>query len=218
MELSNAQHEAFAQHIVAGLSKTEAAKQAGYKPSAANNMGSRLAKYPTVAMRITELRDFHGKRALTAAGIRNPQSRVSALEDRWERMRRVISERAADPEMQDVPGGKTGLLCMTFKQLGSGLTATVVREYKVDTALLYELREHEQQAAEELGQWTTRKETYSQSVSTNTQILKAAELKSVIDGHMKSLPAAERQKLLTDSGIIDLEPEPESTSTVTGSE
>src|ERR1700722_5951345 len=116
MELSNTQHESFAQYVVAGMSLTEAAKRAGYKHSAANNMGSRLNKDPRIQMRITELRDFHTQHALTAAGIRNPQSRVSSLEDRWLKMRQVITERSEDPEMQSIPGGRTGLMVMTFKQ------------------------------------------------------------------------------------------------------
>jgi hypothetical protein len=32
------------------------------------------------------------------------------LQNRWDRMRRVIDERAASPAFADVPGGTTGLL------------------------------------------------------------------------------------------------------------
>lgn len=145
-------------------------------------------------MRITELRDFHSRNALASAGIRNPQSRVTALEDRWHRMRQVITERSQDPEMQSVPGGSTGLVVMTFKQLGSGKDASVVREYRVDTALLAEIRAHEQQAAEELGQWTTRKETMNQSVSLS--ISDPCALNDAIKLQLSNLPSAERSALL----------------------
>jgi hypothetical protein len=80
-------------------------------------------------------------------------ARVKALEDRWHALQRVIAERAAAPEMQGVPGGTTGHLCRTVKGIGSGETFRVVEEFEVDTGLLKELREHEKQAAIELGQW-----------------------------------------------------------------
>src|ERR1035437_1429390 len=57
------------------------------------------------------------------------------------------------PDFADVPGGTTGLLCKDYK---GKVADTVV--YKVDTGLLAELRGHERQAAEELGQWKTRVE------------------------------------------------------------
>jgi ParB-like chromosome segregation protein Spo0J len=89
-------------------------------------------------------------------GLADLYRRVEALNDRWRAMLRVIDERAADPTMADVPGGTTGLLVRTTKALGSGKSARVIHEYAVDTALLRELREHEKQAAQELGQWTTK--------------------------------------------------------------
>lgn len=75
--------------------------------------------------------------------------RVAALQDRWRRMQRVIEERAADPGMADVPGGRTGLIVRRGRR---------VEEYAVDEGLLRELREHERQAAQELGQWLERAE------------------------------------------------------------
>jgi hypothetical protein len=41
-------------------------------------------------------------------------------------------------------------------QLGSAEYPNVVEEYEVDTGLLKELREHEKQAAQELGQWSDK--------------------------------------------------------------
>jgi hypothetical protein len=77
-------------------------------------------------------------------------------------MHQVIAERAADPEMQAVPGGKTGLLVRSTKGLGSGDNFTTVEEYEVDTALLKELREHELQAASE---FATNKEAVPSMVN-----------------------------------------------------
>ena len=82
-------------------------------------------------------------------GSRN--ARVQALQDRWDRMRLVITERGNSEEFASVPGGTTGLLCKTY--VGKEADQPV---YKVDTGTLAELRAHERQAAEELGQWKIR--------------------------------------------------------------
>ena len=78
--------------------------------------------------------------------VRN--ARIQALQWRWEKMRQVIEERGASEEYASVPGGSTGLLTKDYK--GKQADTPV---YKVDTALLSELRAHERQAAEELNQW-----------------------------------------------------------------
>jgi len=57
-----------------------------------------------------------------------------------------------------VPGYETGLLTRTLKQLGSGAAVRIVEEFAVDTGLLAELRQMEQQAAKEVGQWVDRGE------------------------------------------------------------
>lgn len=96
--------------------------------------------------------------AIVARGIADKQNRVDALNDRWERMKQVIAERAESREYADAAGGETGLLVKTYKQVGSGENAQLVEEYAVDTGLLREMREHEKQAAQELGQWTEKQE------------------------------------------------------------
>jgi phage terminase small subunit len=195
MELSNPQYEDFAQFIVAGENMTQAAILAGYKASAASNIGSRLAKLPQVRGRIAELKELHSKKALTAAGIRNPQARISALEDIWTRMRQVITERAEDPEMQSVPGGKTGVLVMTYKTVGAGPSAQIKKEYAFDRALVQELRDHSRQAAEELGQWTTRKEIHSESVTL--------DIGEVLKQSLATLTPSERARLLEDPNYAE---------------
>jgi hypothetical protein len=79
-------------------------------------------------------------------------NRLRALNDRWKRMQRVIDERGASPEMQSVAGGTTGLLVKTIKCVGSGDDSQLIDQFEVDTGLLKEIREHEKQAAMELGQ------------------------------------------------------------------
>jgi hypothetical protein len=64
--------------------------------------------------------------------------------------------------MKGVPGGTTGLLVRTYKTLGSGESQRVVEEFTVDVALLKELREHEKQAAQELGHWIAKSDVTTQ--------------------------------------------------------
>ena len=49
-------------------------------------------------------------------------------------------------------GMATGIVARQYKMLGSGKSAAVVEEYKVDTAFLAEWRANDHQVAEELGQ------------------------------------------------------------------
>jgi hypothetical protein len=88
-------------------------------------------------------------------GLVELSNRVDALNARWVRLHRVIDARAKDKTLT-APGADTGLLTRTQKQIGSGDSAVIVEEYQVDTGLLKELREHEKQAAQELGQWSDK--------------------------------------------------------------
>jgi hypothetical protein len=94
--------------------------------------------------------------------------RVEALQARWDAMRRIIADRAADPVMASIPGGRTGLIVVREAEtvmedaVVNGVAVKVARvvptQVAVDTGLLKELREHEKQAAQELGQWSDRHE------------------------------------------------------------
>jgi hypothetical protein len=116
-----------------------------------------LAKWkrqPAFAELVTEIAaklaaEIRGK------GLVELSNRVDALNARWARLHRVIDARAKDKTMT-APGADTGLLTRTQKLIGSGPRARVVDEYAVDGVLLKELREHEKQAAQELGQWSKK--------------------------------------------------------------
>ena len=60
-----------------------------------------------------------GERSLRFAVARRHR-RVQAMNDRWRKMKQVLRERAAAPEMSNVPGGKTGLLVRKVKSIGGG--------------------------------------------------------------------------------------------------
>ena len=86
-------------------------------------------------------------------GIAVKSNRIAQANDRWRRMHQVIEERATDPINESVAGGTTGLLAHTMKGVGSGIAAQVIDEWEVDTGLLSEIRNHEEQVSKELGQW-----------------------------------------------------------------
>ncbi|MGD9827121.1 MAG: hypothetical protein AB7E70_20215 [Hyphomicrobiaceae bacterium] len=98
------------------------------------------------------------EKATLEHGIANKAKRLQALNDRWERGRRVINERAASDEWAHVPGWSTGLLVHDVKSVGGGEAAMQVDVFKVDTGLLGALGDMEMQAARELGQLPTRTE------------------------------------------------------------
>ena len=89
--------------------------------------------------------------------IAKRRKRVEALDDRWGRMKQLIDARA-EHYAEEIHGGETGLLVKTTRAIGSGDRQVVTEEYAVDTGLLKELREHEKQAAQEIGQWLDKSE------------------------------------------------------------
>lgn len=93
---------------------------------------------------------------LLRIGVATRRRRVEALNDRWHRMQEVIDARSSDPSTTEIPGADTGLLVRQYKGVGRGADFQIVEEYAVDTGLLREMREHERQAAAELGQWVEK--------------------------------------------------------------
>lgn len=95
---------------------------------------------------------------MIALEIGSRNARIQELQEEWNRLRKVITDRAAhylaggdDEHDKVVPGGTTGLLCKSW--VGKEADQPV---YKVDTATLAELRATARQAAEDLGQWKIR--------------------------------------------------------------
>lgn len=97
--------------------------------------------------RVVTLREEFAERA-KARAIRRKEYRIDVLADLQNRVLTVIEERAGDPDMAEVPGGKTGLLVRQYKVSGD----TVVTEYAVDTGTIRELRAIQEQVSKELGQ------------------------------------------------------------------
>ena len=131
------------------LSDMEIASKAGVGKATLE----RWKKVPQFYARVLEIREALRKTAVEVAlqyGIANCRERMICLNELWNRLQRVVSERAKAPDMQNVPGGRTGLLVRRVRSIGGDET---VDEYAVDTGLLQELREYAKQAAQEMGQW-----------------------------------------------------------------
>jgi hypothetical protein len=113
----------------------------------------RWKKVPQFYARVLEIREALRKTAAEVAlqhGIANCRERMVCLNELWNRLQRVVNDRAKAPDMQNIPGGRTGLLVHRVRSIGGDET---VDEYAVDTGLLHELREYAKQAAQDMGQW-----------------------------------------------------------------
>lgn len=143
---------------------TEAARIVGYAEP--NTQGPRLLVNVGVAARIAEYRA-----KIESEGIANQQNRVDAYNRRWQLLEQIRQERAADDWLSDVPGGSTGFVVKQLKTVkhhyipdpddedGKPSQMTVETwEAAVDTGHLREFRELEKQTAQDLGQWTERRE------------------------------------------------------------
>lgn len=116
----------------------------------------RWQEYPEFAAKVTEhLAELES--AMQRFSIAKRRNRVRALDDRWQRMQRLIAARSEELAEQ-VAGGETGLLVHQERAIGTGANQQIIDEYVVDTGLLKELRAHEEQAAKELGQWVEKGE------------------------------------------------------------
>lgn len=147
------------------LSDREIAAQAGITEEGLR----KWKKRPEFAGRVVELRAAFA-RAVEGLCIADRQARVRTLQDLVDRMTRVVEGRAED--LAEAPGGSSGLLVRQYKQVGKD---DYREEYPFDAALVREMRATLQQAAQELGQWTTKSE------------LKVSDLDAAIERELRRL-------------------------------
>jgi hypothetical protein len=99
--------------------------------------------------------------AVRAEGIANKQNRINGYNEDWQKLQAVIDARATYYTEDDVPGGSTGLIVgkpvMVRVDEVKGAYHTVM-EYSVDDAVLARRLAIAKQAAQEMGQWTERRE------------------------------------------------------------
>lgn len=89
--------------------------------------------------------------ALKKKGVRVRENRLAYLQRRIDKMHALIEARAVELN-GEVAGGETGLIVRDYK--GKDADVPV---YRFDAALVKELREHEKQAAIEVGEWAEKR-------------------------------------------------------------
>lgn len=143
-----AKHLKAARLFADGLSQAEVAEKLGLK------LGLVRSWFDKPAFK-TEIDGFveADREAIRKEGIANKQNRIEEYDRRWREMKALMKARAEWEVLRDenVPGRETGLLCRDFKG--------IMPVYKVDAALLREMRELEKQAAIEAGQWVEKTES-----------------------------------------------------------
>lgn len=137
-------------------------------------------------------------------GIAVKANRIKALNAQFERIEKVIAARAADPEIGDAPGGKSGLLAHDVKGVGAGPAAQVVDVFEFDSALDKARSDILQQIAKEQGgQFEDKKDpgpggvfNHNRTVVFNFPVLSAEDLAAVENAPTIDLDIP-RRRLLT---------------------
>jgi hypothetical protein len=145
-----------------------------------------LLTIPDVQDRIRELQEEIADRSVAAALLER-EERVRRLNHRALLLDDVIRERAADPDLQKIPGGNTGLIVRAWKAAGKELRP----EFSVDVGLLKELRAIERQAAEELGQWCDKSEIAVNSDMPVCDVPEDASIEQIREAKRKMQEAIE---------------------------
>jgi hypothetical protein len=158
--LTNARHERFCQLRVSGLSATDAYEAVYGVGKSSATAASRLSSNVNIIKRIAQLQKPIVE-SLVHSQVTDRNERIAALQRRYDALSSLIEARAADPEIQKVPGGKTGLVVITGYQRiteepGGKQTTRRIAICETDVATLRELRATLRQAAEECGQWNDK--------------------------------------------------------------
>lgn len=110
--------------------------------------------------RLAEIADEE-RQAIIKRGIAEKQNRIDDYDDLRRRLKQVIDERAEQhPVIEELiaspaAGASSGLMVLTVRYLPGGGR---VEEWGVDTGTIKALMDVNKQAAQEMGQWTEKKE------------------------------------------------------------
>jgi hypothetical protein len=105
-------------------------------------------------------------------GPANQDYRLRVLRDLNHRLQTAIRDRAKDKQMKGVPGGRTGLVTVTYKMqsLGEGRGSAKVPEYSIDNETPAQIAALLEQAAIEMGQWKVKVESET-NLTVNLSII-----------------------------------------------
>jgi hypothetical protein len=135
-----------------------------YKFSTTTTLKHKTSCIPHALARIERSALTNAVLALKGALVAK-QQRLEAIDDAFARLRRVWDERAADPELQNVPGGKTGIVVKRLKALGGGQHMQIVEEYEIDTDSIDQYRRLVEHAAKEMGDFGAKDQVNGHGVS-----------------------------------------------------
>lgn len=148
----------------ARLGDEEIAQEVGIS----RNQITRWKRHPEFAARIAQIVEATAE-ALKTQGIRRKENRLDNYQRLVDKMFALIDARGAEmAKTEEIAGGETGLLVRDYK--GKDADRAV---YAFDASLIRELREHQKQAAIEVGEWTEKKDLTSDG--------KALELRPTIN-------------------------------------
>lgn len=88
-------------------------------------------------------------------GVALRVKRVERLNDLHDRSCRVIEARASDPALANVPGGDTGMVVKSYRNIVNPKTGKLIGApvHEYDTGIVRSILDIQKQAAQELGQW-----------------------------------------------------------------
>ncbi len=131
---------------------------------------------PEFAARVDEISGEFAEVALKR-GIARKAYRVNTLANIHSKLLTVMEERAVDPDLANIPGGKTGLV---VRKAVVSAGVLVGYEFAVDIGWIRELRAVQEQAAKELGQLVEKREVKIRSLKD----LSDEELDAIIGADM----------------------------------
>lgn len=108
-------------------------------------------KRPEFKARLAEIRVEY-QQSISQRSIFDKAKRMESMARDWEATETIIEERGRDPDMQDVPGGKTGRLTRNLKMIGTGKEAETVEVYEYDTGLERRRDALRKEAKQEMGE------------------------------------------------------------------
>jgi transposase-like protein len=130
-------------------------------------------RHPGFGNRVVELTQAYADE-LHSEGVASKQFRLNELNEAYQKLRFIMTERSADPGMMTVPGGTTGLLVRRERMIGTGRNARRIVEWEIDKALIRAMLTTMKQAAREMGEWDAspvRTVDESQAMPSNVIIL-----------------------------------------------
>ncbi len=145
-------------------------------------------KCPEFAARVQEHRDYWAQQ-IKDRGLIEKENRIKGAQDDYVRTEIILRERANDPAMQRVPGGRSGYLVRQVKQIGAGAKTQTVEEYVFDKALFASRIESRMYVAKELGQWVEKSEFNIRGELEKLAPLLATEFHRSVEDVLALVPA-----------------------------